>query len=121
MTRPRRSGPIVAIGHDRGPSTGLGARLSDVEGRGRLELAALIQNLDAALGLLQPRMAEPRELDAPFVQGERLLERHVAFLELPDDALELGDGCFEVFDRRIRHVPAPDPRDPRFDSPARSP
>mgnify|MGYP003694185165 CR=1 FL=1 len=51
-------------------------------------------------------MAEPRELDAAFVERERLFEREVAFLELLDDGFELGDGRFEVFDGGVGHVSA---------------
>jgi hypothetical protein len=43
-------------------------------------------------------MTEARQLHATLVQGERLLERQVAFFELLDDAVELGDCAFEVFD-----------------------
>ena len=60
-------------------------------GRRRLQLAALVEDLDAALGLLEPRVAEPRQLHAALVERERLLEREVAFFELLDDRLELGD------------------------------
>ena len=67
--------------------------------RRRLQLAALVEDLDAALGLFEPRVAEARELDAALVERERLLERQVAFLELLDDRFELGDRGFEVFDR----------------------
>ena len=43
--------------------------------RRRLQLAALVEDLDAALGLFEPRMAEARELDAALVERQRLLER----------------------------------------------
>src|SRR5262249_40930243 len=71
--------------------------------RRRLQLTALVENFDAALGLLELRMAEPRELDTPLVEGQRLLERQVTLLELLDDGLELGDGGFKVFDGRVGH------------------
>ena len=38
----------------------------------RLQLAALVEDLDAALGLLEPRVAEARQLHAALVQLERL-------------------------------------------------
>src|SRR5882672_8210730 len=50
--------------------------------RRRLELAALVEDLDAALRLLELRVAEARELDAAFVERERLLQREVALFEL---------------------------------------
>ena len=77
-------------------SAGLRRRRRPSDGRRRLQLAALVEDLDAALGFLEPRMAEPRQLDAALVERERLLERQVAFLELLDDRLELGDRGFEV-------------------------
>src|SRR5882762_7685944 len=72
----------------------------------RLQLAALVENLDAALGLFEPRVTEARELHAALVQRQRLLERQVALFELLDYRFELGDGAFEVFDRRVGHVAA---------------
>ena len=72
--------------------------------RRRLQLAAVGQNLDAPLGLLEPRVAEPRQLDAALVERQRLLERQVAFFELLDDRLELGDRGFEVLDGRVMPV-----------------
>src|SRR5206468_10259300 len=68
-----------------------------------VELAALVQNLDAALGLFEPRVTEAGELHATLVERQRLLERQIALLELLDDRFELGDGAFEIFDRRISH------------------
>src|SRR5438045_801387 len=64
--------------------------------RRRLQLAALVQDFDATLRLFEARMTEPRQLDAPFVQLERRLEREVALLELLDDAFELRDRGLEV-------------------------
>src|SRR5947207_13136453 len=91
------SGPIGTLAGDRRrPSKRLRAVRIGVEGR-RLELAALVQHLDAALGLLEPGMTESGQLDAALVQRERLLERHVAFLELSIHALQLRDCCLEVF------------------------
>ncbi len=52
----------------------------------RVQLAALVEDLDAALGVLEPRVAEARQLHAALVERERLLERQVALLELLDDA-----------------------------------
>ena len=49
-------------------------------------------------------MAEARELDAALVELQRRLERQVAFFELLDDGLELGDRRLEVLDRGIQVV-----------------
>src|SRR5690606_7678040 len=73
-------------------------------GRRRLQLAALVEDVDPALGLLEPGMAEARQLDAALVQLQGALEREVALLELPDDRLQLRDRRFEVLNRRI-HTP----------------
>src|SRR4051812_9780616 len=74
------------------------------ERRGRrLELAALVQDLDAPFGLLEARVAEARELHAALVELQRLLERQVALFQLLDDAFELGDRGLEVLDRRVSH------------------
>src|SRR5262249_7773304 len=73
-------------------------------GKGRrrgLQLAALVEDLDAALGVLETGVAEPRELHAALVEGERLLEREVAILELLHDRLELGDRRLEILDRCV--------------------
>src|SRR4029079_1506952 len=59
-----------------------------------LELAAISEDLDAPLGLLEPGVAEAGELHAALVQRKRLLERQVAFFELFDDAFELRDRPF---------------------------
>src|SRR5881296_3317005 len=85
------------------PSTAFGI-LGGKRARRGLQLAALVQNLDAALRLFEPRVTEPRELHAALVQRQRLFEREVAFLELLDDRFELGDRGFEVFDRRVSHL-----------------
>ena len=50
------------------------------------------------LGFLQPRVTEAREVHATLVELQRGFERKVAFLELPDDGLELRDSCFEILD-----------------------
>src|SRR5947207_2789432 len=50
-----------------------------------LELAALVEQLDAPLRRFEACVAILRELDAARVQLERLLEREVAFLELLHD------------------------------------
>ena len=79
------------------------SRLGSAGKRGgrRLQLATVGQDLDAALGVLEPGVTEARELHAALVQRQRLLEREVAFLELLDDRLELGDRAFEVLDGSI--------------------
>jgi hypothetical protein len=71
-------------------STALGI-LGGKRRRRRLQFTALVEDLDAALRLLELRVAEARELDAALVERQRLLEREVAFLELLDDRFELGD------------------------------
>src|SRR5687768_4237611 len=68
---------------------------------GGAQVAALVENFDALLGLLEPRMAETRELHATLVQLERLLEREVPFLELLDNRFELGDRGFEILNCRV--------------------
>ena len=54
--------------------------------RRRLQLAALVHDLDAALGFFEARVTEARQLHAALVELERFLEREVAFFELLDDA-----------------------------------
>src|SRR5690606_1079767 len=75
--------------------------------RRRLLRAAVVEDLDAALGFLEAGVAEARELDAALVERERRLERLVAVLEPLDDRLELGEGGFEVLDARIHSCWAP--------------
>src|SRR5437667_2998936 len=81
-----------------------GARLPTVwivaggERRRRLEVAALGQDLDTAFGLFEARVAKAGQMDAAFVQRKRLLEWEVAFFELFDERIELGDRGLEVFD-----------------------
>src|SRR6267154_1527551 len=82
-----RSAAFAIVGPERG-------------GRG-LQLAPLVEDLDATFGLLQPRVAETRELYAALVQLQGLLEREVPLLELLDDGFELGDRGLEVFDRCV--------------------
>src|SRR6266849_10711864 len=79
------------------PSTAFGI-LGGKRGRRRLQLAALVQDLDAALRLFEPGVTEPRELHATLVQRQRLLEREIAFLEFLHDRFELGDRGFEILD-----------------------
>src|SRR5262245_43340750 len=69
----------------------------------RLELAAFVQQLDPAFGVLEPCVTELGQGDAAFVEGQRLLERQFAFFELFDDGLELRDSGFEVLDRGVAH------------------
>ena len=66
-------------------STALGI-LGGKRRRRRLQLAALVEDFDAPLGLFEPPVAEARELHAALVQCERLLEREVAFLVCRDEA-----------------------------------
>src|SRR4030095_4739350 len=48
-------------------------------------------------------MTETRHRAAAFVERQRLFKRQVAFLELFDDRLELGNRGFEVLNRSIGH------------------
>src|SRR5437773_249433 len=89
---PTRSAAVAIVGPER-------------RGR-RFQLAALVEDLDATLGLLQPRVAEARELYAALVELKGLLEREVSLLELLDDRFELGDGGFEVLDGCLGHQTA---------------
>ena len=70
-------------------------------GRSRLEVAAIVEDVDAALRRLESPVAVAREGDAALVQLERGLERQIAVLDLLDDAFELGDGGLEILDRGI--------------------
>src|SRR5258707_7744134 len=72
----------------------------------RLQLAAIVEDLDATLGLLQPRVAEARELHTALVELQGLLEREGALLALLDDGFELRDGRLAVFDRFVGHQQA---------------
>ena len=64
-----------------------------------LQVTALGEELDAALGGAQLIVAVAGQRHAAFEQGERLVERQVAVFELLHDLLELGDGGFEIADR----------------------
>jgi hypothetical protein len=48
-------------------------------------------------------MTKSRQLHAPFVELERLLEREIAFLERLDERIELRDSGFKVLDRWVHH------------------
>src|SRR5262249_47969703 len=85
-----RSAAVAVVGAERG-------------GR-RFQLAALVEDLDAALGFLEPRVAEARELHAALVELQRLFEREVALFEFLHDGLELRDGGLEVLDRCVGHL-----------------
>jgi hypothetical protein len=69
-------------------------------GRGS-NLAAIVEDLDAAFGGFELRVAEAGELDTTFEQLERFLERELSFFERLHDRFEFGDGRFEVFDGGI--------------------
>src|SRR5204863_2396477 len=74
----RSPGPVVGVaGERRG---------------GGLDLAALVEDLDAPLRLFELRVAEARQLHTALEQGERLLEREVSLFERLHDRLELCDG-----------------------------
>src|SRR5580765_1534261 len=93
-TRARAAVRKAASGSAVTASTAFGI-LGGKRRRRRLQLAALVEDLDAALGLLELRMAEARELHAALVQRQRLLEGEVPVLEFLDDRLELGNRRFE--------------------------
>src|SRR6185436_8796236 len=98
------------------PSTQHGLVLPQAR-RSRLQLAALVENLDAPLGVLQPRVAEARELDAALVERQRRLERQVARFELLHDLFELAERSFEILDGGFHEVLAhPCVRGPNFSS-----
>ena len=103
--RPRPGSAAGAAGTDRGPRPPRrGTRSAKaVERRSRhrssswltsarpggaaVQLAALVEDLDAPLGGVEPRVAEARQLHAALVERERRLEREVAVFELLDDRL----------------------------------
>jgi len=71
--------------------------LLDVERLGAGRLAGGIERdlLHPRLGLVQQLLAAALEQLAAFIDGDRFLERHLAFLEPLDDGLELLDGALE--------------------------
>src|SRR5438105_4639604 len=76
------------------PSTADGAtarRSRDVQGLAPRGLAGRIQRdlFDPRLGLAQQLVAPALEGLAPFVDGDRFLQRHIAALELLHDRFEL--------------------------------
>ena len=52
--------------------------------------------LDSALGGLEPGCAEAVQLLAPLPEQDRLVDRDIPALELPDDLLELGAQLLEA-------------------------
>ena len=84
--------------------------------RGRADVAALGEDLDAALGVLEPRVAERATARRRARTGQRLLEREVAVARALHNRLELGDGGFEIVERvghRHRASPGAPPPRPR--------
>ena len=61
---------------------------------------ALFQDLDLLLRVLERRLAERDELGPALVRRQRLLQRQLLAFHGRDDALELGEGGFEVLGRR---------------------
>src|SRR6516225_7599736 len=96
----------------RGGRAGAALPLITQSRRRRLDFAAFVEDFDSPLGILEPRMAEPRQLHAAFVERERLFEREVALLELLHNRFELRDGRLEIFDRWLRHLVSPVSRGP---------
>src|SRR5262245_56481322 len=82
---------------DRPVPVGAGARSGDVERLGAGRLAGGIEPdlLDPSLGLAQQLLAAALECLAALVDGDRLLERHLALLEPFDDRFELLDRPLE--------------------------
>ena len=98
--RRRASSQAADRGNEIAVTSCSGSSPSPSDARRGLDLAALVEHFDAALGLFELGVAEARELHAALEELERLLEREIAFLERLDDRLELGDGGLEVLDRR---------------------
>src|SRR5688572_6667691 len=67
-------------------------------GRRRLQLASLVEDLDAAFGVFEACVAETRQLHAAFVELQGFLQGEIAVFELLDDDLEFGNCRFEVLD-----------------------
>src|SRR5262245_423597 len=78
-------------------SVGAGARSGNVERLGAGRLASSIEPdlLHPSLGLAQQLLAAALERLAALVDGDRLLERHLALLEPFDDRFELLDRLLE--------------------------
>src|SRR6267154_1626036 len=75
----------------------------------RPQVSALAEQLDPPFGVLEPRVTELRQRDAPLVELERLFERQIAaFFQFLHNRLELGDRRFEVFDRGLVAHSVPD-------------
>lgn len=53
------------------------------------------QDLDPALGLVEPFAALAREFHAGFEKFEAFFERKITVLKLTDDLLKFGERCFE--------------------------
>src|SRR5262249_40095045 len=96
-----RSSRGVPRAEEASPSAIAAGRVAGQRRGRRLDLAALVDDLHAALGLFELRMAEARQLDAALEQCERLLEGEVPLFERLDDGFQFGDRRFEVLDGRI--------------------
>ena len=80
----------------------------------RLQFSTVGQDFDPAFGVLQPGVAEARELDTAFA-APATARAAVPLLELLHDRLELGDRALEILDgyqssRTLRELPARDAR-----------
>ena len=62
-----------------------GVRLVFVQGGSGLQFAAVVEDFDAPLSVLETRMAEPRQLDAALVECQGRLEREIAVFQFLDD------------------------------------
>src|SRR5688572_13849156 len=137
-SRMGRFTPIQVARGDVGAGSARGGLVTRrlLEGRG-LRAALLVedevaagilqQQLDLALRLLELGVAEAGQLDAFFVEDERLLERQLAFFQALHDLLELEEsglegGCLGLFGQRgsfavTRAVSPPSSRRTRTSAP----
>src|SRR5262245_41884575 len=88
---------VADLSPGRRQATTIGVGLGDVERFGSGRLAGGIERdlLHPRLGLPQQLLAAALERLAPLVDGDRLLERHLALLEPLDDRFELLDRPLE--------------------------
>src|SRR5512146_664963 len=96
--------PPLAFGTARRPIAAFPVESERV--RRRVQLAALVENLDAPLRFLQARVTVSRQLHAALVEFERLLERQVALFEPLHGRLEFRDCRFEALDGFVHGVPS---------------
>src|SRR5580704_6466439 len=97
LLRDRRELALLRQCSGRWPSAKLARRLRDVKRLGAGRLAGGIERdpLYPRLGLAQQLLAAALEQLAALIDGDRFLERHLAFLEPLDDRFKLLDGALE--------------------------